>query len=114
MIPRFERAKRQKPNGTDDKPINVVYLSDNDFEFIEQVLCKAGKSAVDLEYLKKISENEIRDIISLLTDEIGYDSKTDDIDDNGRIADAIIEKLLFILYDRQGSSTVVLKHESER
>lgn len=114
MIPRFDRTKRQKPNGTNDKPINVVYLSDNDFEFINQVLCKAGKSAVDLEYLKKISENEIRDIISLLTDEIGYDPKTDDIDDNGRIADAIIEKLLFILYDRQGSSTVVLKRESER
>lgn len=59
--------------------INVVYLSDNDFEFINQVLCKAGKGAVELEYLKKISENEIRDIISLFTDEIGYDSKTDDL-----------------------------------
>ena len=78
------------------------------------MLCKAGKSAVDSEYLKKISENEIRDIILLLTDEIGYDFKTDDIDDNGRIAAAIIEKLLFILYDRQGSSTVYFKHESER
>lgn len=114
MIPRFERAKRKKQNETDDKTINVVYLSDNDFDYINQVLRKAGKSAVDLEYLKKISENEIRYIISLLTDEIGYDPKTDDIDDNGRIADAIIEKLLFILYDRQGSSTVDLKHESER
>lgn len=98
--------KIYKRNRNGIEKYNSVRFTGNDFNYINCKLIAAGKNKIDIRKLETMNAKEVENLILFLTDFIGYDYKTDDIDEEGKIADAIIEKLLYVLFDRKGETPV--------
>lgn len=104
--------KIYKRNRNGIEKYNSVRFTGNDFNYINCKLIAAGKNKIDIQKLESMNAKEVENLILFLTDFIGYDYKTDDIDEEGKIADAIIEKLLFVLFDRKGETPVKIEFDS--
>lgn len=101
-----------KRNRNGIEKYNSVRFTGNDFNYINCKLIAAGKNKIDIQKLETMNAREVENLILFLTDFIGYDYKTDDIDEEGKIADAIIEKLLYVLFDRKGETPVRIEADS--
>lgn len=72
-------------------------INSRDIEIINLITTRKVESVEDFNALSKV---EIMKMIEELSIFIGYDSLKKDIDDNGKIIDRIISKLLFFLEKR--------------
>ena len=82
-----------------------INFSENEISILKMALDNNSNQHIDnidllLENLDECSSKEIWNIIDRLTNLIGYDPLTDDIDALGKEADTIISKLLQFLTER--------------